>query len=248
MNDLLKIIDSLNITKVALASYLGVSRQMVYNYLSLDSIDEWPIDKRIKILDLFDVQNSQEIKDIKIDSEMYLRIQDTLQATEQQQKASLSNLNITSLDSQLLVSDIIKLLEMNDPLLNNHLKIMLTLIESSQLNTQYAFLIEFIGKLLGKVEVNDFAYNTDEQTAYEAILYSALQLYKSQNYSKTKIKQLHEQFIEEQNQKNEAIYEETNVLNITKMMALRELGFNRIDTDNADLVLNKMAEIRSRKI
>ena len=47
LNELLK---ELGISKVKLARYLGVSRQMVYNYLEMKSIDEWPKDKKIKLL------------------------------------------------------------------------------------------------------------------------------------------------------------------------------------------------------
>ena len=45
LNELLK---ELGISKVKLARYLGVSRQMVYNYLEMKSIDEWTKDKKIK--------------------------------------------------------------------------------------------------------------------------------------------------------------------------------------------------------
>ena len=58
LNELLK---ELGISKVKLARYLGVSRQMVYNYLEMKSIDEWPKDKKIKLLLLFGVD---EFKDI----------------------------------------------------------------------------------------------------------------------------------------------------------------------------------------
>ena len=52
------ILKEANISKVNLAKYLGVSRQMVYNYLELDDINKWPKEKKIlllfeKILSLF---------------------------------------------------------------------------------------------------------------------------------------------------------------------------------------------------
>ena len=45
VNDLLK---ELGISKVKLSRYLGVSRQMVYNYLEMKSLNDWPKDKKVK--------------------------------------------------------------------------------------------------------------------------------------------------------------------------------------------------------
>ena len=43
LNDLLQ---ELGISKVKLAKYLGVSRQMIYNYLELENLNKWPKEKR----------------------------------------------------------------------------------------------------------------------------------------------------------------------------------------------------------
>ena len=43
MKKLNELFQELGISKVRLAKYLGVSRQMVYNYLELDDISKWPI-------------------------------------------------------------------------------------------------------------------------------------------------------------------------------------------------------------
>ncbi len=42
MEELNKLLQELGISKVRLAKYLGVSRQMVYNYLELENINKWP--------------------------------------------------------------------------------------------------------------------------------------------------------------------------------------------------------------
>ena len=42
MDRLNELLQELGLSKVKLAKYLGVSRQMVYNYLVLDSLDKWP--------------------------------------------------------------------------------------------------------------------------------------------------------------------------------------------------------------
>ena len=47
MNKLNELLQELGISKVRLAKYLGVSRQMVYNYLELDDISKWPKEKKL---------------------------------------------------------------------------------------------------------------------------------------------------------------------------------------------------------
>ena len=42
MERLNEILKELGISKVKLAKFLGVSRQMIYNYLELDDINKWP--------------------------------------------------------------------------------------------------------------------------------------------------------------------------------------------------------------
>ena len=52
MKKLNELFQELGISKVRLAKYLGVSRQMVYNYLELDDISKWPKEKRILLCKL----------------------------------------------------------------------------------------------------------------------------------------------------------------------------------------------------
>ena len=50
MNEVNRIINESGISKVNVAKFLGVSRQMLYNYLALSSTDELPKDKQNKLL------------------------------------------------------------------------------------------------------------------------------------------------------------------------------------------------------
>lgn len=65
MKEACRIINEASISKVSIAKYLGVSRQMLYNYLALDSISELPKDKQNKLLILFGVENEDELKKLK---------------------------------------------------------------------------------------------------------------------------------------------------------------------------------------
>jgi len=61
-----EVLTGLGISKVKLAKYLGVSRQMLYNYLSLDSLEDWPEDKKIKIKNLLGIEDGMQLSDITI--------------------------------------------------------------------------------------------------------------------------------------------------------------------------------------
>ena len=57
MNKLNDLLHELGISKVKLAKFLGVSRQMIYNYLELDDINKWPKDKKVLLLNLLGIKS-----------------------------------------------------------------------------------------------------------------------------------------------------------------------------------------------
>ena len=67
------ILKQANISKVNLAKYLGVSRQMVYNYLDGDDLSKLPNEKCQLLLKLLDVKSEKEIDEIEIDNEYIQR-------------------------------------------------------------------------------------------------------------------------------------------------------------------------------
>ena len=69
MDRLNDILHELGISKVKLAKYLGVSRQMIYNYLEMDDINKWPKDKKVLLLNLLGVKSAEEIDTIKVDTD-----------------------------------------------------------------------------------------------------------------------------------------------------------------------------------
>ena len=78
MQDLYRLINELGISKVRLAKYLGVSRQMLYNYLALPSLEEWPKEKSVKLLSLLNIKSGEEIKDIDVNGEYIIEIENKL--------------------------------------------------------------------------------------------------------------------------------------------------------------------------
>ena len=80
MNSLNELLQELGISKVRLAKYLNVSRQMVYNYLELEDINKWPKEKKILLLKLLDIEDGEEstIKKIKITTDYLMAVENRL--------------------------------------------------------------------------------------------------------------------------------------------------------------------------
>ena len=60
MSKINNILSELGVSKVRLAKYLGVSRQMLYNYLACENLDEWPSEKATRLMQLLEVKSSKE--------------------------------------------------------------------------------------------------------------------------------------------------------------------------------------------
>lgn len=74
MDKLNEILQEVGISKVKLAKYLGVSRQMIYNYLEMNDISRWPKDKKMKLFNLLDIKEASEINNIKVDAEFINKV------------------------------------------------------------------------------------------------------------------------------------------------------------------------------
>ena len=62
MKELNTVLTELGISKVRLAKYLGVSRQMLYNYLAIPDINNWPKEKAAKLLSLLNIEKIEDLK------------------------------------------------------------------------------------------------------------------------------------------------------------------------------------------
>ncbi len=241
---ILLLIDKLNISKVALATYLNVSRQMVYNYLSMNSLDEWPLDKKIKMLDLFNVDSTIELVDLEIDSKLYEIVNAKLKSVNQ--NALQLKYNKLDAKSKRIVEDVINLCDVKET--KEDLNTLLTLIEFSMISEDYKYLITYLSKVFKKVEADTFGKDVERQMSFEGILFSAFNLFNSGKFSKEKTKKVHAEFVKELERKSELDSQATNVINVTKLIAKKELGIDSIDDTNVDKVLEKMIEIQGRKL
>src|SRR5574344_501878 len=105
MKDLNTLLGEIGISKVKLAKYLGVSRQMIYNYLELDSLSKWPQEKRLLLLKLLDIEDSSNgtIQNIKVTSEYLENVESRLNQNVKDVNSQVFNYkNLTKEESDLL--------------------------------------------------------------------------------------------------------------------------------------------------
>ncbi|MDD5888877.1 MAG: hypothetical protein PUC82_05280 [bacterium] len=255
MKELNKVLTELGISKVRLAKYLGVSRQMLYNYLAIDDINNWPKEKAAKLLSLLNIENIEELSSLKINGEYIIEVESRLNegVKDSSNKEIIADLKGFNKKEQELLSDIITLLkeklssDKTKDTYNTYLYLY-HFLQSIDTNEELKYILGYVSKSLGFIPANDFVFNNDKQFIFESILYRAMALYNSGNASKTKLAVAHKQFEEDIEHKNEEKLSRTQELNTAKIQALKELGYVEISEDNASEVLDKIAEIQSRKI
>ena len=258
MIGLQNLINDLGISKVKLAKYLGVSRQMVYNYLMLDSLDKWPKEKKLLLLQLLDVTTDNvtddTFKNIKINTEYLLDVDKRLNANIKKEGNFESNFDLTGLekDAKLLLGDIVGLLK-EKLLLGGFtneatIRYVYYLLQSMNNVPEVKYTLGYFAKTNGFIEPDEFAFDEDRQYIFEGILYSGLSLYNNGGASKSKVTESRNRFLKEIATKKEEKLSRTQQLNTLKVQALRELGYDDINADNAQEVFDKIAEIESRKV
>ena len=120
-------------------------------------------------------------------------------------------------------------------------------LQSMENTKELKYTLAYMSKSLGFTNPNEFAFNQDQQFAFEAIMYSGFSLFHGGGTSKIKLAEVHKKFVKEIEHKNEEKLSRTQELNTAKVQALRELGYTEITETNAKEVLDKIAEIETRK-
>ena len=256
MDRLNELLQELGLSKVQLAKYLGVSRQMVYNYLVLDSLDKWPKEKKVLLLELLDIKDgsNETINNIVVNTEYLIGVEKRLNNAIKTSQTFDSNLDFSGLskEKKTLLNDFVFLLkeklEDDDSSSEKAIKYLYYLLQSMDNIPEIKYILGYMAKSNGFIKPNEFAFDEDRQFIFEGILYSALTLYNNGGASKSKLAESHKRFIQEIEQKNEEKLSRTQQLNTVKIQALRELGYNDINATNASEVFEKIAEIQSRKV
>ncbi len=252
LNDLLQ---ELGVSKVKLSKYLGVSRQMVYNYLVLDSLDKWPKEKKILLLQLLDLKDGskEELESIKVDTEYLMNVEKRLNIGVKSGNDIDNFLDLKGLDkeSRILLNDIAFILK--EKLEDNSnggasaVRYLYYSLQSMDNVPEIKYFLGYMAKTNGFINSEEFAFNEDKQFIFEAILYSALNLYNNGGASKSKVMENRRHFVEEIEAKKEEKLSRTQQLYTIRIQALKELGYTEINKENASEVFEKIAEIESRK-
>lgn len=253
LNDLLQ---ELGVSKVKLSKYLGVSRQMVYNYLTLDSLDKWPKEKKVLLLQLLDLKSGsvEELEKIKVDTEYLMSVEKKINIGLKSSSDMDNFLDLKGLDkeSKTLLNDIAFILkEKLEENKNNDMyavKYLYNTLQAMDNIPEIKYILAYMAKSNGFISPDEFAFNEDKQYVFESILYSALNLYNNGGASKSKVIDNRRRFVEELEAKKEEKLSRTQQLNTTKIQALKELGYSEINETNAVEVFEKIAEIQSRKV
>ena len=256
MKELNRVLTELGISKVRLAKYLGVSRQMLYNYLGIDNINNWPKEKAAKLLSLLNIENIDDLVDLKITGEYIIEVEGRLNegVKDSSSKEIIADLKGFNKKEQELLSDIINLLkeklsaDKTKETYNTYLYLF-HFLQSMETTEELRYILGYMSKSLGFTDPLEFVFNKDKQFVFESILFSAMTLYNnSSGTSKSKLTAAHQRFVQDIEHKNEEKLSRTQELNTAKVQALKELGFTEINEDNAKEVLEKIAEIQSRKV
>lgn len=255
MQDLKKLFSELGISKVRLAKYLGVSRQMLYNYLAEEKLENWPKEKIMKILCLLGTKDINDLNSIKVDGEYIIQVENRLNdgVKEDSDKYGVAELKGLNKKEQELLSDIIQLLKekLTDDKtkeIYNSYRYLHYFLQSMGTTKELKYMLGYIAKSMGFVDHTEYAFNEEKQFIFESIMFSAMTLYNNGGASKSKIAETHKRFVQEIEHKKEEVLSRTQELNTAKVQALKELGYTEINNENAKEVLDKIAEIQSRKV
>ena len=255
MNEINRLINECGLSKVNVAKYLGVSRQMLYNYLALSSLDAWPKEKALKLLSLLDIDSEEKINSLVITGDYIMKVETRLNegVRDSSNKEILTDLKGLNKKDQEILSDIINILK--EKLQEDKTKKTQTTyiylyhyLQSMETTEELRYILAYMSKSMGFTNPLQFDFDQSKQFIFESILFSAMTLYHNGGSSKSKIAEVHKRFVQDIEQKNEEKLSRTQELNAAKVQALRELGYNSINEENAKEVLEKIAEIQSRKV
>jgi predicted transcriptional regulator len=259
MDKLNEILHELGISKVKLAKYLGVSRQMIYNYLELDDINKWPKDKKVLLLNLLGIKSAEEIDSIKVDTDYIMRVEANINALfqenlkKEEMEANDVSKGLTGKRKEVFQSivDLIKEDLEDEKSEETYYKYLYLsyFLQAMGTSKELKYILGYVAKASGNVKPLEFVFDEEEQFVFESILFTAMTLYNNRRgVSQTKIAESHKRFVELIEHKMEEKLSRTMELNAIKAKALKELGYTAITEENASEVFSKISEIEARTV
>lgn len=255
MRQVKDVLDEIGISKVRLAKYMGVSRQMLYNYLSMKDLEKWPSDKTSKLFFLLGVKDEKELLKCKVTPEYIVDVETRLNEgiKDVTDIESIGDLNGFNKKEQELLTDLFALLKEklrddNTKQTFHSYKYLYQFLQSMDTTPELKYILAYMSKAMGFTDPLEFVFDENQQFIFESILFSGMTLYHNGGASKSKLAESHKRFVQDIEHKNEEKLSRTQELNTAKVQALRELGYTEINEHNAKEVLEKIAEIQSRKV
>lgn len=195
------ILKKANISKVNLAKYLGVSRQMVYNYLDSTDLSKLPNEKCQLLFELLNVKSADEILALEINKE-YLqtvgsRIFDSAKEEEKKEKTCIDLTGLKKEEIEL-INDIT--LMSKNVLLENKgregealatVTYLHHFIENLNAIKELKYILAYFSKNYGYTDPNKFAFDENNQFVFESIMFSAMTLYSNGGASRTRLAESH---------------------------------------------------------
>ncbi len=247
------ILKKTNISKVNLAKYLGVSRQMVYNYLDSDDLNKMPAEKSGLLFNLLEVNNCNEILEKELTDEYLQSVANKIFNYKKSPSKKDEIIELTGLkkEEQELLTDIFFLLKemLNEDKTKdsyNTVKYYYNFLQAIPTMKELKYILGYIAKTTGCIKASTYDFNEEQQFIFESIMYSAMTLYANGGASKSKLAESHRRWEADLERKNEEKLSRTQELNTAKVQALRELGYDEINEKNASEVFDKIAEIQAR--
>lgn len=259
MTYLNELLQELGISKVKLAKYLGVSRQMIYNYLELDSLNKWPKGKKMMLFKLLGIENGDDetLKNIKVDAEYLEGVETRLYQIIKEEEGYINDqyFDVKNLNKneKALLNDLIFLIRekfSDEKRGNENYYTFLYLyhtLQSMENVPEIKYLFAYLSKKNGFTDPMEFNFDENKQFILESIIFTAFNLYNNGGATKSKLVESHNRFVQEIKEEKEEALSRTQQLNTLKVQALKELGYTDITKENASEVFNKIAEIQSRK-
>lgn len=251
------ILKQANISKVNLAKYLGVSRQMIYNYFDGEDLSKLPSDKCKLLYDLLDAYSDKEILDIEINNDYLQSVSNKIFTSKKNTPKKEEVIELAGLDKEEvnLISDISLMLK--NIILDNKaregeaietVRYVYNFIQNLSTNKELKYVLGYFSKNFGYTDPNKFVFDENNQYVFESIMYSAMTLYSNGGASKSRLTESHKKWEAMLASKKEEKLSRTQESNTAKIRALRELGYSEIDKNNASEVLSKIAEIMAQNI
>lgn len=255
LNDILR---EAGVSKVKLSKYLGVSRQMIYNYLEVEDINKWPKDKKVMLLNLLGIKNADEIFDIKVDTDYISDLDARLNSIILVKNVNSKEEKNTVYDGlgkkqRELLKNIIDVVKENleDPKNidgYNSMNYLYNFLQAMNTSPELKYMLAYVSKETCFEEPMRFVFDEDEQFVFESIQFTALTLYNNGGTSKSKLAEAHNRFVKKIERKKEEKLGRTMELTRIRLQAMQELGYTEVNENNVAEISAKMAEIETRKV